>query len=316
MQKLNNCPACASNDLKSYMHVDTQMHSKNEKFNFDQCQSCQLVLLNPRVPLEDLHQYYTAYYLPYRGASAWGKYQSFVERDQINVDKRRNQVLQKIKKLSSTSVVLDIGCGKPTFLQTVYQKSKARCIGLDFSDNGWSEDKKYYSNLNLQIGKIKDLKLDNAPDFITMWHYLEHDYAPDKTLSALAKIAKSDTYIIIEVPNFDSESRRKYGDKWAGWHTPRHTFLYSPDNIKLLLNNNGWEVQDIKRSGTLSNYLLYWMSEMEIKGIDWRKNMESEFWDFAIRSLKFRLNHLLKPNTSHGIMLIIAKRNKSISIEI
>jgi hypothetical protein len=27
-------------------------------------------------------------------------------------------------------------------------------------------------------------------------------------------------------------------------------------------------------------YLLYWMSEMEQKGITWDKNMEDEFWEF------------------------------------
>jgi hypothetical protein len=34
-------------------------------------------------------------------------------------------------------------------------------------------------------------------------------------------------------------------------------------------------------------YLLYWMSEMETKGITWDKNMEDEFWEFMLGMLQF-----------------------------
>jgi hypothetical protein len=56
-------------------------------------------------------------------------------------------------------------------------------------------------------------------------------------------------------------SRRKYGENWAGWHTPRHISLFSP-NIELLLKK-GWKVSEINTYGTMD--LLYWMSEMEQK---------------------------------------------------
>jgi hypothetical protein len=59
-------------------------------------------------------------------------------------------------------------------------------------------------------------------------------------------------------------SRRKYGENWAGWHTPRHISLFSPNNIELLLKK-GWKVSEINTYGTMDPYLLYWMSEMEQK---------------------------------------------------
>jgi hypothetical protein len=68
-----------------------------------------------------------------------------------------------------------------------------------------------------------------------MWHYLEHDYTPLENLTYLKSIAKPSTTLVIEIPNFDSMSRRKYGENWAGWHTPRHISLFSPNNIELLL---------------------------------------------------------------------------------
>jgi hypothetical protein len=47
---------------------------------------------------------------------------------------------------------------------------------------------------------------------ITMWHYLEHDYTPLENLTYLKSIAKPSTTLVIEIPNFDSMSRRKYGE--------------------------------------------------------------------------------------------------------
>jgi hypothetical protein len=41
-----------------------------------------------------------------------------------------------------------------------------------------------------------------------MWHYLEHDYTPLENLTYLKSIAKPSTTLVIEIPNFDSMSRR------------------------------------------------------------------------------------------------------------
>jgi hypothetical protein len=70
-----------------------------------------------------------------------------------------------------------------------------------------------------------------------MWHYLEHDYTPLENLTYLKSIAKPSTTLVIEIPNFDSMSRRKYGENWAGWHTLVifHYFL----QIELLLQKGG-----------------------------------------------------------------------------
>ncbi|MEL6390974.1 MAG: methyltransferase domain-containing protein, partial [Bacteroidota bacterium] len=140
------------------------------------------------------------------------------------------------------------------------------------------------------------------------WHYLEHDYHPDQTLQKLSDRSKGDTLLFIEVPNYDSLSRVKYGAKWAGWHTPRHTFLYQPSSITSLLNRSGWEVVSIESKGTLNDYALYWMSEMEQRGIDWSQNLENEFWGFVKGMMIHKAKNILPSQRSHGVMLVIARR--------
>jgi hypothetical protein len=208
--------------------------------------------------------------------------------------------------MSPESLILDVGCGNPSFLKACQQELKCQTMGIDFSDEGWRGNIDQFKGLDLQVAEIKDLSVNLQPDVITMWHYLEHDYAPLENLTYLKSIAKPSTTLIIEIPNFDSISRKKYNENWAGWHTPRHTSLFSPNNIKLLLDKSGWNVSQLLTHGTLNPYLLFWMSEMEQKKIQWTKNMENEFWNFMTGMLQFLPTKWNEKKSSLGVMTIIA----------
>ena len=244
--------------------------------------------------------------MPYRGSEAWGKYSKLVEGSQKKLDLKRVKWVKEMCSVSPKSLILDVGCGNPSFLKACQQELNCKTLGIDFSDEGWKEQSTLFKGLDLQVAEIKDLSLNLKPDIITMWHYLEHDYTPLENLTYLKSIAKPSTTLIIEIPNFDSISRKKYNENWAGWHTPRHTSLFSPDNIKLLLDKSGWNVSQLITYGTLNPYLLFWMSEIEQKGIQWNKNMENEFWDFVIGMLKFMPTKWNEKKLSLGIMTVIA----------
>lgn len=306
MHHLQNCPICNASSIASFIKTTAQMHSSKELFNFDQCANCQLVFLNPRVNLDNLKNYYTSYYLPYRGSEAWGKYRKLVEGSQKKLDLKRVKRVKEMCSVSPKSLILDVGCGNPSFLKACQKDLNCKTLGIDFSDEGWKEQSTLFKGLDLQVAEIKDLSFNLKPDIITMWHYLEHDYTPLENLTYLKSIAKPSTTLIIEIPNFDSIGRKKYNENWAGWHTPRHTSLFSPDNIKLLLDKSGWNVSQLLTYGTLNPYLLFWMSEIEQKGIQWNKNMENEFWDFVIGMLKFMPTKWNEKKLSLGVMTVIA----------
>lgn len=307
MSYIKYCPACQHSKFKDHIRTTAQMHPSSEVFQFQQCKNCDLVFLNPKVPQEDLKNYYNSYYLPYRGAAAWGKFKPQVAASQDKLDKKRAAWVGDYQGIDSQSVLLDIGCGKPTFLQACAQKYQCKCIGLDFTNEGWKDNAEDFKNLNLLVGEVKDLSVDLQPDMITMWHYLEHDYDPVQTLQHLKKISKRNTRLLIEVPNFESESRKKYGEYWAGYHSPRHTFLFSPDNLKRLLAHTGWTVETSQSFGTLDPYVLYWMSEMERKKINWEKNMESEFFNYVLGMIRFIPKRWQEKSRSLGIMTLVAK---------
>ena len=308
MDYLTKCLACNSSNFAAFEQTIAMMHQNSPtKYNFDRCKDCGLVFLNPRMDETELGQFYTASYLPYRVEEAWGKYASFVKKDQEQIDKARVQRLIKHSRLSAQSRILDIGCGKPTFLSSLRKSTEANLIGLDFSDEGWKNDSDSYRNIDLRTGEIADLSNEKTMDIITMWHYLEHDYQPQQHLKQLLNYSHADTRLIIEVPNFNSYTRKKFGKHWSGYHTPRHTALYSPKNIELMLKNSGWKVDEILTYGTLNPYTLHWMSRMEQKRIDWSTSMEPRFIGYVIGMVLNAPIYLLQKYFSMGFMTIIAR---------
>jgi|TARA_R110000737_G_scaffold157205_1_gene185733 2-polyprenyl-3-methyl-5-hydroxy-6-metoxy-1,4-benzoquinol methylase len=308
MEYLSECLACNSTNFEAFEQTIAMMHQNlPSKYNFDRCNACGLVFLNPRVDETELGQFYTASYLPYRVEEAWGKYASFVKQDQQKIDKARVQRLINHTNLSNQSRILDIGCGKPTFLASLRNSIQANLIGLDFSDEGWKNDRDSYHNIDLRTGEIADLGNEKPMDIITMWHYLEHDYQPQQHLKQLLNYSHAHTRLIIEVPNFNSYTRNKFGKHWSGYHTPRHTALYSPKNIELMLKNSGWQVDQILTYGTLNPYTLHWMSRMEQKGIDWSASMEPRFIGYVIGMVLNAPLYLLQKYFSMGFMTIIAR---------
>lgn len=286
------------------------MHHTKEIFNFVKCQHCGLVMLNPRVGPAGLQRYYTQYYLPFRGPSAWGKYKHLVESNLGKTDKKRVNVTVKTTDISKSSRVLDVGCGKPTFLKRLNDITGCYALGTDFTDEGWNRDTDRFQNIHLMVSEIDKLKPDKPFDAITMWHYLEHDYHPGNTLQYLANVSHKGTKLIIEVPNFNSWTRKVQGRFWEGYHTPRHTALYSPRNISILLERNGWQVEAIKTYGTLDPYPLFWMGIQERFGTDWGRSMQKKFVGYvAGMVLTFPLFALQKWLPA-GIMLVIARLSR------
>lgn len=308
MEQLTTCPACNGHQHLPFVETAAMMHPHTEeRFQFVRCNDCGLVFLNPRVPASGLGQYYTAAYLPYRVEEAWGKYAHFVQSDQRRIDRNRVALVKKFHALTPSSRVLDVGCGKPTFLAALRDAVPAQLLGIDFSDEGWASSPDLYQGIQLRKGEVTDLRNEPPLDVVTMWHYLEHDYAPQAHLRQLLDLSHPQTRLIVEVPNHDSYTRRRFGAHWAGYHTPRHTALYSPDSIRILMENSGWQVEQVLTYGTLDPYTLHWMSRMEQQGIDWTSSMEGRFWGYVAGMVLNAPRYLLHKHQSLGFMTVVAK---------
>ena len=68
-------------------------------------------------------------------------------------------------------------------------------------------------------------------DLVTMWHFLEHDYDPLRSLRTARRVLKPGGRLVIEVPRLDSRTFRWFGDRWPGLQAPQHTVLFDRDSL-------------------------------------------------------------------------------------
>ncbi len=271
------CSVCKSSNNEFYISTSAMMHEYSlSTFDFYSCKNCESVFLKNPVSKEQIGTYYTDYYLPYRGSKAWGKYASFVESDDKKLNKSRVKTVLRYLPKDKKRNLLDLGCGKPDFLAALSQYNHIETLGVDFVAADWKNP--HYSHLNLIECDWKEATIDTKFDVITAWHYLEHDYELDKTISRFYDLLLSGGHVIIEVPMFQGILQKFQKQYWQGWHTPRHISLFSFKSWPILFPSEKWKIVSHKKYGTLSAFTLWWLGYKQKSRIDWSSSMEPHFW--------------------------------------
>ena len=305
--KPKNCPICKISESIFFISTKALMHRKNtEKYIFNQCLTCKSVFLTNPVSETILGTYYTDNYLPYKGPKAWGKYLSFVAKNQAQLDLKRVRFVAGIIKTTAHFSILDVGCGNPSFLKLLQKKMNGICTGIDFSDFGWKDSE--YNSISLFATSIADFKPEQTYDVITLWHYLEHDYNLHETIQKLYQCLAPSGKLIIEVPDYDSVTARYQKEHWQGWHSPRHITLFSTEGFKNLFTKDKWIIIKHSRHGTLDPFTLWWLGKMQKKNIDWSTNMEKEFWPLVFLKIITFPFFIFERFFSMGIQTIVVQK--------
>jgi SAM-dependent methyltransferase len=301
------CPVCTSCASTFYIDTNALMHkTNNERFVFNKCKSCDTVFLTNPIKEVDLENYYTDNYLPYQGFNAWGRYKIFVKKSQENLDLKRARLVAKYTTNKKSFSILDVGCGNPSFLATVQKKFGAHCTGVDFSDNGWKDQR--FPNLTLVKSTLADFVPEQKFDVITLWHYLEHDYNLQETVDKLYSCLNPNGKIIIEVPDYDSITAKRQKQFWQGWHSPRHLTLFSTKGLRTLFSADKWSIVKHNRFGTLEAFRLWWLGNMEKNNTDWSGSMQGEFWPLVfLKAITFPF-FIFERFVPMGIQLIIFEK--------
>lgn len=301
------CPLCSANEFETLIHTPVMMmdNAQDAEIRFVICRKCDFIYLNPRVPVQDIKQYYPSYYLSYQGAKAWGKYARLAEFGFKSELRRRMKMVKNAIK-TNQGRLLDLGCGRPDFLLLFQNKTNWQVTGIDFDSSTWQEER--FAHLNLHEGEISAMNLNALGNFdvITLWHYLEHDYNPGLTLRKLKELSHPHTRLIIEVPNYDSLTSKIQKQYWQGFHTPRHTGVYTPATLAKMLQANGWKVKQQFTYGSLDPFVLWWLGERDRKKLKWNKSLEQEFLGFLFQKIISSPLFMLKRYLSLGVQTAIA----------
>jgi SAM-dependent methyltransferase len=87
-----------------------------------------------------------------------------------------------------------------------------------------------------------------------MWHFLEHDYDPMRSLATAHRVLKPGGTLVIEVPRLDSRTFSWFGDRWPGLQAPQHTVLYDRAALVRAMTSSGFDVVEYLPYGAFPAY--------------------------------------------------------------
>jgi len=228
---------------------------KPGRFTFVTCDACGLRYQNPRLRIEHIGAYYDDEYIAHRKKSDWGVLTGFFNWAMDRHDRQKDALVSRYVKLTGASRVLDVGCAVGTFLQKMRARYGARVAGVDFKDLRGNPS---LEGVDFRCGLFydQDFRGDRF-DLITMWHFLEHDYDPMRTLRIARNLLTDDGRLVIEVPRLDSLTFRLFGDRWPGLQAPQHTVLYDRSTLLAAVDKAGLEVVEYLPYGAFPAFFYF-----------------------------------------------------------
>jgi SAM-dependent methyltransferase len=246
------CYVCGATETSALITAEDDLTGKPGRFKFVTCSGCGLAYQSPRLRLEHIRPYYDNEYIAHRKKTDWGILTPLYRRAMGKHDRNKVALVGRYLPLSARSAVLDVGCGAGTFLAEVRRRFGSSVTGVDFKDLSTLP---WLDNVEFRCGLFYEQDFgERRFDLITMWHFLEHDYDPLRTLRAARDLLASDGRLVVEVPRLDSATWRLYRERWPGLQAPQHTVLYSKDTLLKAMANAGLKVIDYLPYGAFPAY--------------------------------------------------------------
>lgn len=148
---------------------------------------------------------------------------------------------------SKAKRILDIGSGRGLMLYYLRKYyGYTRTSGTQIENNAYEFSK---NKLGLEIYNDDLLNIDLGPgdfDIITLWHVLEHLAKPSQYFKKIRSLLREKGCLVIEVPNFDSWTRKLTGRYWLGLDPQYHLFFFTPKSLVGLLTKYGFKTRKIR----------------------------------------------------------------------
>ena len=246
------CLLCGARWSSPFISAQDDLTGRPGTFRFVRCENCHLIYQSPRLTIDHIKPFYDADYLAHRRRNDWGWLTPVFAAAMNSLDREKLRIVERYVPLDRCSAVLDVGCGAGTFLDRVRKERASTVAGVDFVD---LSRQPALQKTEFHHGLFYDQNVGTDRfDVITMWHFLEHDYDPLRSLSHAREALKPDGRLIVEVPRLDSVTFRLFGNRWPGLQAPQHTALYNRELLLKTVSLAGLEVVDHLPYGAFPPY--------------------------------------------------------------
>lgn len=247
-----NCYICGSKNSKEFLIGEEDLTGKEGKFLYVKCKDCSHVYQNPRIPVEGIKEYYDGEYIAHRKKKDWGFLTPLYEWAMNKHDREKEKIVKKYVKLDTDTKVLDVGCAVGTFLLHLNKKHNCQISGVDFKGG---LEYPGFEKVDFHEGLFYEQNFKGVQfDTVTMWHFLEHCYDPNKSLEKAHEVLKDNGKLIIEVPRLDSFTFKLFGKKWPGVQAPQHTTMFDRKSFVEIMKKNGFVIEKYMPYGAFPPY--------------------------------------------------------------
>lgn len=239
MIQIKACPICEGSEIKHFLQ-SKNFRINNTPFTIEQCASCGFRFTNPLPSEDEIGEYYNT-----------ENYISHTETKKGLVNflfhvVRKRTLAQKFKLISRYSnkqSLLDFGAGSGVFLNFVKERGwKVKGVEPDDNARQLAINK---SSIEMRTPDEVHTIADGSYDSITLWHVLEHLYNLKEDIRQFKRILTDDGTLFIAVPNCSSPDAKKYKEFWSAYDLPIHLYHFTPSDIKLLFEKEGFEVVEM-----------------------------------------------------------------------
>jgi 2-polyprenyl-3-methyl-5-hydroxy-6-metoxy-1,4-benzoquinol methylase len=207
---------------------------------YEICLFCGGATLQPRAKaLRESSRVYTDEYFNWGQAKGIKKlvYSTYLHKDYPDwVEEEKSDVKRKI---------LDVGAGVPTFVANM-KKRGWDVYAQELSKSQAGKIASFIGTKKVFVGDFEKIRLSkDCFDVVTFWHVLEHVKLPAKVIKKTKDLLTEGGHIFVELPNLDSHTWKIFGDNYSLIRIPEHTFYFSANSLKTLLETNGFQVKKI-----------------------------------------------------------------------
>lgn len=222
------CPACNATNQSEIVKIPDHEYGLTEVARFAKCAGCGTLFQFPMPDGTSLARFYPSDYHSMTHAG-------FLSRI------RNGMRLRRLRKLSrENGPILDFGCGDGAFLERASETIRDRQLwGFEIAQRR-SVKEVNGGAVKIVGGELRDL-LEILPPcrLITMNHVIEHLPDPAATTSELVKRLLPGGIFEGQTPAADSLEHEVFGEKWSGYHAPRHTVVFSRSGLSTMLKGCG-----------------------------------------------------------------------------
>jgi len=253
------CPLCQAQGSFDFSGTDL-MFRGSTSYSYHRCTDCNLIYQHPIPSIEEISAFYpesySVYSEPERTLFSRRELQTLKETlgyRHLEVSEKRGfldklglarPVLDVVPCVEAGSV-LDVGCGSGEYLLRL-QSIGWKCQGVEFNDKAVSICRSH--GLNIFHGDLLSASFDSESfDFVTAHHLIEHVPDPHELVSEISRITKPGGSVLIRTPNSESLGRSWFGTDWFANDVPRHIFLYSEKNLRMLASKYSLRLDSLRK---------------------------------------------------------------------